>query len=349
MPAGLVAVLLAGTTGALVLRRPSEAVSDQPAPTAVVVEREFTPRVLATGNISLLPGARIEVGARVSGVVVSLPVTKGSRVERGAIIARLDDREARARLAQTEATLAELEATLRQLTEDLARAETLVRAQATTTQQAESARTAVSTAQARVAAARAARELAQLQLDYTVIRAPIAGVVASITTQEGETVAASLAAPTFVTLLDPRRIECIALVDEVDIGRVHVGDTAEFTVDAYPGRVFRGQVVNIAPDATILGGVIDYEVRVRILDDAGDLKPQMTASVSIAGASTRTLVIPTSAIRQSELGAYVWRLRNGSAQRTSVVLGARQSDFSQLRSGLSKGDTILTGNFPEGR
>ncbi len=347
---GLAAVLLIGATGgALVLRRPAAAADAQAAPVAVVLEREFTPRVLATGNISLLPSARIEVGARVSGIVVSLPVTQGSRVERNAIIARLDDREARARLAQAEAAVAELEAALHQQEEDLTRVEAIAKVDGASAQEVQAARTALTTAHARLAGARAVRELAQLQLDYTVIRAPIAGVVASVSTQEGETVAASLAAPTFVTLLDPTRIECIALVDEIDIGRVHVGDAVEFTVDAYAGRIFRGTVVSIAPDATILGGVIDYQVRVRIAGAVQDLKPQMTASVSIAGVPKRALVIPTAAVRQSELGAFVWRRRNGTPQRVSVTLGARQSDVSEVRSGLAAGDTVLTGKFPEER
>ncbi len=272
----LVVALLGGTTGAaLVLRRPVQAASGgDSAPTAVAQERDFTPRVLATGNVSLLPGARIAVGARVSGVVVSLPVTQGTRVARDAVIARLDDREARARLEQVNATIAELQATLTQQQQELERAEALARADGATAQELLAARTAFHGAQARLDGALAARALAQLQLEYTVIRAPIAGVVASVSTREGETVAASLAAPTFVTLLDPARIECIALVDETDIGRVHTGDNAEFTVDAWPGRTFHGVVVSIAPDATVVGGVVDYEVHIRVAGGTADLKPQ---------------------------------------------------------------------------
>jgi RND family efflux transporter MFP subunit len=352
-PILLVILVLAGTAGgAFVLQRPPGAPADvSPPPLAVVAQRDFTPRVTATGAIRLLPSARIEVGARVSGIVVSLPVTQGTRVERDQVIARLDDREARARLAQADAAVAELEAALLQQEEDLPRVEALVRAGGSTAQEILAARTAVTTARARLEAARASQALARLQLDYTVIRAPIAGVVASVSTQEGETVAASFAAPTFVTLLDPLRIECVALVDETDIGRVHVRDSVEFTVDAWPGRVFRGTVVSIAPDATIVGGVVDYEVRVRIAGDLSDLKPQMTASVTIGGASRSALVIPSAAVRQSAGGTYVWRWRGtgADAERVPVVLGARQSDFSEIRSGVSPGDTLLTGRFPESR
>ena len=346
----LTAIVLAGTAGgAFVLRRPAAAAPAVAPQVAVVTERDFSPQVLATGFIRLLPGARIAVGARVSGVVVSLPVTQGSRVEQNDIIARLDDREARSRLSQAEASLSELDALHEQRVDELSRAESLRQAGGSTEQQILNARTALAAARARLDGARANRELALLQLDYTVIRAPISGVVASVSTQEGETVAASFSAPTFVTLLDPNRIECVALVDETDIGRVHLKDSVEFTVDAWPGRVFRGAVTSIAPDATIQGGVVDYEVRVRIAGSVLDLKPQMTASVSIGGASRRALLIPTTAVRQSAVGTYVWRLRNGVPERVPVVLGARQPDVTEVKSGLSSRDSVLTGGFPDAK
>lgn len=346
----LVTLVLAGTAGgAFVLRRPAAAAPSVTLQVAVATERDFSPQVLATGFVRLLPGARIAVGARVSGVVVALPVTQGSRVSQNDIIARLDDREARSRLAQADASMAELEALMRQREDDLSRAESLKAAGGSTEQEILNARSAVAAARARLDGARANKELALLQLDYTVIRAPISGVVATVSTQEGETVAASFSAPTFVTLLDPERIECVALVDETDIGRVHVRDSAEFTVDAWPGRVFRGTVTSIAPDATISGGVVDYEVRIRISGPIADLKPQMTASVSIGGEKRRALLVPTTAVRQSAVGTYVWRLRAGVPERVPVVLGARQPDVTEVKSGLSPRDSVLTGGFPDSR
>ena len=317
---------------------------------AVVTERDFAPRVLATGSVRLMAGARIEVGARVSGIVQTLAVTQGSHVNRGDVIARLDTLEAQARLRQADARLAELDASVRQLTEDLGRAESLAKDRVMTSQDLLAARTALAAAKSRVDAARADRELARVQLDYTVIRSPISGVVASVTTHEGETVAASLAAPTFVTLIDPTRLECVALVDETDIGHVTVGDSAEFTVDAYPGRVFRGTVSRIAPDASVIGGVVDYEVTIRLTGDYSVLKPQMTASVNLQGASRRAMVIPIAAVRQSPQGTYAWKRRgNSPPERVAIRLGARQSDVAEVRSGLKRGDTVLTSGFPDAR
>lgn len=321
--------------------------STAPPPVSVARERAFTPHTLATGNVRLQAGARIEVGARASGVVQSLEVTQGSRVARGAVIARLDAREARARLAESSAKLNELEADATQAATDLERVQALARLNGATRQDVFAAETAVATARARVDAALADRDLARVQLDYTIIRAPTAGVVASVTTYTGETVAASFAAPTFVTLIDPTRLECVALVDETDIGHVARGDSATFSVDAYPGREFHGVVSRIAPDATIISGVVDFEVTVRISGDAAALKPQMTANVTLNGLPRRTLLIPSAAVRQSSEGTYVWRRRGGRAERLPVQLGARDGDAAEVLNGLRAGDSVLTAGFPE--
>ncbi|HKP29220.1 MAG TPA: biotin/lipoyl-binding protein, partial [Gemmatimonadales bacterium] len=160
----LITLILAGTAGgAFVLRRPTAETPPARLQVAVVTERDFSPQVLATGFIRLLPGARIAVGARVSGVVVSLPVTQGSRVEQDDTIARLDDREARSRLAQAEAAFSELDALLRQREDDLSRAESLRQAGGSTEQEILNAGTALVAARARLDGARANRELALLQ------------------------------------------------------------------------------------------------------------------------------------------------------------------------------------------
>jgi len=298
-----------------------------PVVTAVVTSREVAPRVVATGGVRLVAGARIDVGARTSGVVRRLAVAQGTRVRRGDTIAALDDREARARLASAEARVAELEATRDAADSDWARLNALRPIQGASGQQLQAAASAIAVARARLAAATADRDLAALAVDYTVVRAPIDGVVASIATHEGETVAASLAAPTFVVLIDSSRLECVALVDETDIGRVRGGDAASFTVDAYPDKVFTGHVTRIAPDATIIGGVVDYEVTVHIDDTGGLLRPQMTSTVTINGPRRRSLVVPSAAIRRGAGGTYVWRVN----VRTT---------------GLGEGDTVLVGNFP---
>jgi HlyD family secretion protein len=347
-----VAVLVALCAAAIpaTARRRRSAASETPAPpVALVVERDFTPRVIAQGSVRLQAGARIEVGARISGVVEQLAVRQGSRVRRNDVIARLDARELTARVETAQARVDELDAAATQASVDVARLGILVRAGGATPQELGAAETARSMARARLAGAVADRDLASIQLGYTTIRAPIDGVVASVTTHEGETVAASLSAPTFVTLVAPTRLECVAAVDETDIAQVHVADAATFTVDGYPGREFSGRVDRIAPDASVIGGVVDYEVTIRLIGNVDGLKPQMTANVSLEGAHRSGLVIPTAALRQGSQDTYVWRRRGGRIERIPIRPGARQTDLTQILAGLTRGDTVLTGDFPDAK
>src|SRR5512142_2712065 len=171
----------------------------------------------------------------------------------------------------------------------------------------ERAESGASLADARVTEAAAALALARVQLEQARITAPIAGVVASVTTQEGETVSATLAAPTFVTIVDLARLELWAYVDETDIGRVQLGQPASFTVDAYPDRTFQGQVAAIYPKAEIRDNVVDYVVVVRFPPPPDQaLRPEMTASVRIVLARRPGVVIvPRRAVRRDGERAFV--------------------------------------------
>ena len=138
-------------------------------------------------------------------------------------------------------------------------------------------------AEQQVAAAQAAVDCAQIQLDRAIITAPIGGVVASVATQEGETVSASFSAPTFVTLIDLRRLEVWAYVDETDIGRIEPGQRATFTVDTYGAEEFSGVVTAIYPKAEIRNNVVDYVTVIRFSPKIDrTLRPEMTATIRIA-------------------------------------------------------------------
>jgi RND family efflux transporter MFP subunit len=344
-------VLLGGT--ALAARRLLRPVPASPAPAAFAVaeERNFTQRVVATGSVRLTPGAKVDVGARTSGVVTRLLVRQGMMIQRGDVILELDDRESRIRLASAAARVADLRAGLAQANDNVARLRPLVEKGFAALRDLYNAQTTAAQMNARLSSAISDESLARVQLGYMTVRAPESGIVASVTIHEGETVAASFAAPTFVTLIDLSRLQCVALVDETDIGRISTGDSAEFTVDAYPGRVFTGRVTGIAPDATVISGVVDYETTIRITGEPQAsrqlLRPQMTASVTIDGPSTRSLVVPTQAVRQGSDGAYVWRESGGRISSVPVGASTRQQDYTRIARGLRPGDTVLTANFPD--
>jgi HlyD family secretion protein len=247
-----------------------------------VVRRGPETTVTATGVIKPRIGAEVRVGSRVSGVVKRLFVRIGDTVRKGEVLAELDARELMARRAQAAAALASSQADLSYAQADLQRKRELSAAQVLPRNELDLADRACAVAEQRLKEAQANLEYADTQLGYTRIYAPIAGVVSSISTQEGETVAASFAAPTFVTLLDLNRLEVWAYVDETDIGRIQAGQQARFTVDTYAGHEFEGRVETIYPQAEIRDNVVNYVTVVRF-DPPRDrtLRPEMTVMAKI--------------------------------------------------------------------
>ena len=197
-------------------------------------------------------------------------------------------------------------------------------------------------AAADVERAHAALERAQVDWSFTVLRSPIAGVIASVSTQEGETVAAGLSAPTFVTIVDLERLQVNAYVDEVDIGKVETGQLAVFTVDAFPARDFTGRVAAIYPTATIQDNVVKYVVALDIADDySGLLRPEMTASVRIELETRTVLAVPTRAIRQQDGRSVVYVLKDGGPAVREIRVGWRDGPWAEIVEGLVEGDRIF--------
>jgi RND family efflux transporter MFP subunit len=305
-----------------------------------VARRTLASGVKATGVVKPRIGAEVKVGSRVSGVVARLHVRVGDAVERGQLLAQLDTRELAARSTQAAAALAAAGATRAFARSDLARKRALGAAQLVSASDLELAERGRAVAEQQYAEAAANLDFARTQLGYSRISAPISGTVASVATQEGETVAASLAAPTFVTLVDLGRLELWAYVDETDIGRVHTGLSASFTVDTYPDHAFEGQVSAVYPQAEIRDNVVNY-VTVVTFDSPRErtLRPEMTAAVRIA-LETReaVLALPRRAVRRDGGRSYV--LTAGGEQRR-VRTGLRDETDCEIVEGLREGDEVL--------
>ena len=198
-------------------------------------------------------------------------------------------------------------------------------------------------AKAEVEHAKAALEYAKIQLSYATITAPISGVIASVTTQEGETIAAGLNAPTFVTIIDLSKLQVDAFVDETDIGRVNIGQKAAFTVDTYPDKEFTGEVKAIYPKAIIQENVVNFDVVIKI--DGADiefLRPDMTTSITIYQKEKKgILVIPRSAIIKEETGKFVLvKQPSGAFEKKAVKTGIQSGNEVEVISGLKEGDII---------
>jgi len=198
-------------------------------------------------------------------------------------------------------------------------------------------------AEADIDRAKAILDNAKVELSYATITAPISGVIASVSTQEGETVAAGLNAPTFVTIIDLNRLQVDAYVDEVDIGKVKVGQGGVFTVDSFPDLEFKGKVVAIYPKAVIQENVVNYDVVIEIVTDyKGLLRPEMTASVTIfLDLRSNVLAVPAKAIKRDRGKNVVYILSNGEPKRCEIKVGWKDGQWIEIVDGLKQEQTVL--------
>lgn len=210
-------------------------------------------------------------------------------------------------------------------------------------------------------------DLAKVELERTVIRAPIDGMVIKRNVSEGQTVAASLEAPTLFTIAqDLGEMELIARIDETDIGRILPGQQTSFTVDAYPGRDFTGKVVQVRKSPEVIQNVVTYPVVIRTDNTDLALLPGMTASIRIVVMQTDPLLKvpatalafvpsapPQNAARAEAANTTVW-LFDGSDQLREIAVETGARDRAQVAitgPQIEVGMRVVTGEVavPEGR
>jgi RND family efflux transporter MFP subunit len=344
---GLVIAALLVTAVALV--RTGTAGSQDGAPSTEVirvVRRDIGRTIKATGIIKPRVGAVVRVGSRVSGVVKRLFVQIGDRVAERQLLAELDDRDLMARRDEAAAALESSNASVSYAHADLQRKRRLAAAGLVAPSDFDLAERAYAVATQQRAQAQASLEYAATQVEYTRITAPIGGIVSSISTQEGETVAASFAAPTFLTLLDLSRLEVWAYVDETDIGHILVGQHAWFTVDTYGDEAFEGRVTTIYPQAEIRDNVVDYVTVVRFTPPRTRvLRPEMTATVRIAlERREHVLALPLRAVRREGQRQFAWRAQGQGVERAWITTGTRDETHWEIVDGLREGDAVVIGD-----
>lgn len=348
-------------------------------PTTVVSERiqvtqgTVVATVNATGYVE--PNDSVPVSFLAQGRVAEVLVSEGERVEADQVLARLDSadadlavRAAEAQLASATAQLAALKAAAS--ASDVAAAEAqLTGAQAArdalpnaaTDAQVAAADAQVAQAQAQLdrlttgassaqlAAAEAQVDQAQIgveqakmQRDRAELRAPIAGDVASLTLRAGAMPSPSQPA---LILVDLSAFKIQVAVDEVDIASINEGDTATVQVEALPDTPIQGTVERIAPVATVTQGIVTYTVTIMLdTPDASTLKPGMSATVDIVTESRDgVLLVPSRAISvDRDTGElYVEREVDGNPVRTPVTVGLRDSEHSEILSGVEEGQTLI--------
>jgi HlyD family secretion protein len=270
-------------------------------------------RVVISATGTLRATTTVDVGSQVSGQVQSVAVDFNDRVTKGQAIAMLDPAPFQSRLKQAQADLAsarasvnEASATLKNAEADYARKRDLLARQLIARSEADLALAARDQARARVVSANAAVQQrqaavdnAELDVDYTVIRSPVDGVILLRAVEPGQTVAASFQTPVLFQIAeDLAQMQIDLSIDEADVGQIKEGLPVSFTVDAFPDRQFRGEVKQVRLSATSTSNVISYPVVVQVDNPDLSLLPGMTASAEIV-VSRRddVLRVPNAALR----------------------------------------------------
>ena len=329
-----------------------------------------------TANGYVVARTRASVSAKLAGRIAELRVSEGSQVRRGEIIARLENADYQAQLAQADAALNTARADLAQ-----ARAERNVTAREADRLRAMRARNPglvseeefeakesrvtqaaarAAGAAARIKEAEANRGFAWANLENTVIRAPFTGTVLRKEAEVGEVAAPSvgggLTRGAVVTMADLTTLEVEVDVNEAYIARIRKAQPAKITLDAYPDTSFRGQVRQVVPTADRQRATV--QVKVSIEDRDPRILPEMGARVDFLEETTNAAAgsapsgptrfrVPAAALRELNGQSVVWLVRNGRLESRQVEAGPVSGGFREIRSGLSGGELLLVGGVEE--
>jgi HlyD family secretion protein len=323
----LAIVLAVAVKGGLAWQASSKAKAAGNVTTAAVIRADITSLVSATGTIK--PVNAVDVSSKITGLIRETKVQENDVVKAGQVLVVLDDTRLQAQVSQARERLANAQA-------NYERNERLSRIGAVSDQQLDSARLDYKVAQANY-------DEAASQLDDTVIRAPIDGVVIGKPIPAGQTVAQGISNPMVIlTVADLSQMQIETQVDESDIGKVTVGQKATFTVDAYPGKVFSGVVSSVSQKAIVQQNVVYYGVIIDVDAGDGELKPTMTARVSIGvGESKNALTVPLAAVKSNKNQQYVVVMKNGQPENVNVATGLTSDDRVEITSGLQDGDQVV--------
>jgi HlyD family secretion protein len=340
----------------------------QPPPfqTARVDRGSISATVTATGTIN--PVISVLVGSQVSGKIKTLYADFNSVVTKGQVIAQIEPDPFKARVNQARATLrnargnlGKAQADLDQHKIELKRALELRRQEFVPQSDLDMAKTNVRDAEAQIEVAAgqvdqatAALAAAELDLGYTTITSPVNGIVVSRNVDVGQTVAATLQAPTlFVIAQDLTRMQVNANVSESDIGGVTEGRPAEFTVDAFPHEPFHGTVVQVRNAPISIQNVVTYDVVIGVDNRDLKLKPGMTANVSIETAhKDDALRVPNTALRFKMPGVPTDRKKpvlwvpdaTGQPQAIPIKPGIADATYTEVADGaIREGDSVVVG------
>ena len=324
--------------------------------TTEITTADISTSITATGKLEAV--TTVEVGTQVSGIVNKLYVDYNSVVKKGQVIAVLDRTNLTSELTSAQANLRSAQTELDYQKKNYARYSELKQKDLVSAAEYDVALQSYRKAQESVKVAQQSVSRAKTNLGYATIYSPIDGIVISKSVEEGQTVAASFSTPTLFTIAkDLTDMQCIANVDEADIGGVKEGQRVTFTVDAYPDDVFSGMVKQVRQNATTTNNVVTYEVVITAPNADLKLKPGLTANITIFTMERSGVVsVPSAALRftpePSIIGKkYVikdvpgdkklWTLEGNVFTAHKVETGITDGVHTEIKSGLEEGTKVV--------
>src|SRR5213083_596685 len=248
--------------------------------TANVTRGPITQLVTATGTLN--PVVNVQVGSQVSGNIAKLFADFNSQVKAGQVVAQIDPALFQATVTQAEGDLANAQAALELAKVNAKRTQDLFARKTSSQADLDQAMANLHQAEANVKIKQGALDKAKADLEHCTITSPIDGVVISRSVDVGQTVAASLQAPViFAIANDLTKMQIDSNVAEADVGVLEVDQNVEFTVDAFPQRIFHGKVVQVRNAPITVQNVVTYDTVIGVSNPELKLKPGMTANVSI--------------------------------------------------------------------
>lgn len=304
-----------------------------------------------SANGTLNPVVLVNVGTQISGVINKLNVDFNDRVRQGQVLAEVDPSLIDAQLEQSRAALANAQASLKLARANEARSRALYEQDYVARSELDQAVQAREAARSQVDSAIGQLKRDQANKGYTIIKSPVSGVVVSRNVDIGQTVAASFQTPTLFTIAqDLKRMQIDTSVAEADVGGIRLNQNVNFTVDAFPDRVFQGKVFRIRLDSKVLQNVVTYDVVISVDNPEEILLPGMTAFVNIViDERNDILKLPLAALKfrpaeeaVSKPGKHVYRLENDKAVAVPVQTGIADGKYAELTGGdLREGDAVI--------
>lgn len=317
-----------------------------------------------SANGTLNPVKLISVGTQVSGTVQVLHADFNDRVGEGDVLLELDPSILRAVAAQSEGQLASARAALELAKANEERAQPVYAKGYISRQDYQQTLEALRAAQAQLRVAQGLVDQSRTNLRYSVIRSPVSGVVVERAVDIGQTVAASFQTPTLFRIAkDLKDMQIDSSFAEADVGQIRAGQAAKFSVDAFPGRTYEGEVRQVRLNPTTQQNVVTYDVVIGVRNQDETLLPGMTAYVNVAVARREhVLTVPAAALRfrprasaeaesaPDSSAAAVYVPVNGALERRMVVTGLSDGRNVEIVSGrLAAGENVVTGETGSAR